>query len=340
MRRALEHAWTILDPTRVSPYRPAARKTPAISEAGHTTAPDRAHQTIRHRDQPGARPTAAVNPLRGSSASLRPLRGDRRGRPCRKLLAPSRKAGRPSTEPRAWAGEPLRRRRRPVQRNPRPPSVERGNAKGLAIAEASTHASRSNDGTGDGQRDAVGRTSSLRRALEHAWTILDPTRVSPYRPAARKTPAISEAGHTTAPDRAHQTIRHRDQPGARPTAAVNPLRGSSASLRPLRGDRRGRPCRKLPAPSRKAGRPSTETRASTGEPLRRRRSPVQRNSRPPSVERRNAERSCNRGGVHTRQDGAASHPAVDAAGSGVGAAAQHAGPVAGADPAVAARGDT
>ena len=116
----------------------------------------------------------------------------------------------------------------------------------------------------NGQRDGVGRTSLRAGASEHAQAIVDPTRVSPYRPAGRNIPAIHEAGHTTAPDRMHRTIRRRPQPRAQPTAAVNPLRGSSAPLRPLRGDRRGRPCGKLLSASRKAGRSSTEARTGFG----------------------------------------------------------------------------
>ena len=58
----------------------------------------------------------------------------------------------------------------------------------------------------NGQRDGVGKTSFLPGAFEHAATILDPTRVSPYWPAAHDMPAIAEAGHTTAPDRMHRII--------------------------------------------------------------------------------------------------------------------------------------
>ena len=93
----------------------------------------------------------------------------------------------------------------------------------------------------------------------------------------------------------HRTIRRRRQPRARPTAAVNPLRGPSAPLRPLRGDRRGRPCGKLLSASRKAGRSSTEARTGFGN-----RSVVAANRRSRTQERGHEEGACNRGGVHTR----------------------------------------
>ena len=152
----------------------------------------------------------------------------------------------------------------------------------------------------NGQRDGVGRTSLRAGASEHAQAIVDPTRVSPYRPAGRNIPAIHEAGHTTAPDRMHRTIRRRPQPRAQPTAAVNPLRGSSAPLRPLRGDRRGRPCGKLLSASRKAGRSSTEARTGFGS-----RSVVAAHRRSRTRGTRSRRKACNRGGVHTRLQGKA-----------------------------------
>ena len=91
----------------------------------------------------------------------------------------------------------------------------------------------------NGQRDGVGKTSQLSGAFEHTGAILDPTRVSPYRPAAVDMPQSMRPDtrqHLTAcpgPSERRMTAwkrRHR----ARPTAAVKPLRGSSAPLRPLR----------------------------------------------------------------------------------------------------------
>ena len=40
----------------------------------------------------------------------------------------------------------------------------------------------------NGQRDGVGKTRVCASAFEHTWTILDSTRVSPYRPAAYDVP--------------------------------------------------------------------------------------------------------------------------------------------------------
>ena len=40
----------------------------------------------------------------------------------------------------------------------------------------------------NGQRDGVGKTRQLSGAFEHTGAILDPTRVSPYRPAAGDMP--------------------------------------------------------------------------------------------------------------------------------------------------------
>ena len=93
----------------------------------------------------------------------------------------------------------------------------------------------------------------------------------------------------------HRTIPQRRQPPARPTAAVNPLRGSSAPLRPLRGDCHGWPCGTLLSASRKAGRSSTEARAGFGS-----RSVVAAKRRRRTQERGHEEGACNRGGVHTR----------------------------------------
>ena len=97
----------------------------------------------------------------------------------------------------------------------------------------------------------------------------------------------------------HRTIRttatsRTANRGRQPARAGPPLRSG-----PL-GDCRGRPCGKSLTASRKAGRPSTEARARAGEPLRCRGESVRRISRVLTGERRNAERACNRGGVHTR----------------------------------------
>ena len=98
-----------LDPARVSPYWPAAPETPAIHEAGHTTAPDRMAP-----DHPPERSTSRTA-NRGRQPASRPLRGERHGRPCEQLLTASQKAGRPSTEARAGPGEPRRARGASVQ---------------------------------------------------------------------------------------------------------------------------------------------------------------------------------------------------------------------------------
>ena len=58
-------------------------------------------------------------------------------------------------------------------------------------------------GKGKGQRDRVGKTSIRTESFQARVTDLDPTRASPYGPAACHLPH-REAGHTTAPDRMHR----------------------------------------------------------------------------------------------------------------------------------------
>ena len=113
----------------------------------------------------------------------------------------------------------------------------------------------------NGQRDGVGKTRQLSGAFEHTGAILDPTRVSPYRPAAVAMPQSMRPDtrqHLTActePSQEMSSLLKQAEalaalrarlPRARSPAAVNPLRGSFAPLRPLRvtaaADRAGSPC--------------------------------------------------------------------------------------------------
>ena len=169
----------------------------------------------------------------------------------------------------------------------------------------------------NGQRDGVGKTRQLSGAFEHTGAILDPTRVSPYRPAAVAYAAINEAGHTTAPDRMHRTISRNElspETGGGPRCAQSAstsrtvTRGCQPASRVLRsapalaGDCRGRPCGKPLRASQKAGPRSTGTRGRLREPLRCRGEPIQRTrERRVRRYRGDSEKACNLGGVHTRQ---------------------------------------
>ena len=100
----------------------------------------------------------------------------------------------------------------------------------------------------NGQRDGVGKTRQLSGAFEHTGAILDPTRVSPYRPAAVAMPQSMRPDtrqHLTActePSQEMSSLLKQAEalaalrarlPRARSTTAVNPLSGSSAALRPF-----------------------------------------------------------------------------------------------------------
>ena len=121
----------------------------------------------------------------------------------------------------------------------------------------------------NGQRDGVGKTSDWASALEHIRPILDPARVSPYRPAAHDMPqsmrpdtrqhltACSEPSEEKAciyggvhtrpvPEAGSETVRHgRDlqvlqeprQPGYRewlPALAGEHERAAAVAERPCR----------------------------------------------------------------------------------------------------------
>jgi len=119
----------------------------------------------------------------------------------------------------------------------------------------------------NGQRDGVGKTSQLSGAFEHTGAILDPTRVSPYRPAAGDMP------QSMRPDtREHLTACTKPSEGQMRRMVLASLGGvylahglprpsSRCAAPPLRcgpvGDCRGRPCGKTLRASRKAGPRST-----------------------------------------------------------------------------------
>ena len=131
----------------------------------------------------------------------------------------------------------------------------------------------------NGQRDGVGKTRQLSGAFEHTGAILDPTRVSPYRPAAVAMPQSMRPDtrqHLTActePSQEMSSLLKQAEalaalrarlPRARSPAAVNPLRGSFAPLRPLRvtaaADRAGSPC----GPARRLARVQQEQEEDSG----------------------------------------------------------------------------
>ena len=130
----------------------------------------------------------------------------------------------------------------------------------------------------NGQRDGVGKTSQLSGAFEHTGAILDPTRVSPYRPAAGDMP------QSMRPDtREHLTACTKPSEGQmRPMALASlggvylahgqPRLSNRCAAPPLRcgpaGDCRGRPCGKPLRASRKASPHSTGASARDfGAPL-------------------------------------------------------------------------
>ena len=134
----------------------------------------------------------------------------------------------------------------------------------------------------NGQRDGVGKTRQLSGAFEHTGAILDPTRVSPYRPAAVAMPQSMRPDtrqHLTActePSQEMSSLLKQAEalaalrarlPRARSPAAVNPLRGSFAPLRPLRvtaaADRAGSPC----GPARRLARVQQEQEEDSGSRL-------------------------------------------------------------------------
>ena len=159
----------------------------------------------------------------------------------------------------------------------------------------------------NGQRDGVGKTRQLSGAFEHTGAILDPTRVSPYRPAAVAMPqsmrpdtrqhltACTETGGGPRCAQSASTSRPVTR-GCQPASRV--LRSAPA----LAGDCRGRPCGKPLRASQKAGPRSTGTRGRLREPLRCRGEPIQRTrERRVRRYRGDSEKACNLGGVHTRQ---------------------------------------
>ena len=73
----------------------------------------------------------------------------------------------------------------------------------------------------NGQRDGVGKTSQLSGAFEHTGAILDPTRVSPYRPAADEVP------HPMRPDTRQRLTARTNHPKDR--CAVRPSLRSEPS---------------------------------------------------------------------------------------------------------------
>ena len=140
----------------------------------------------------------------------------------------------------------------------------------------------------NGQRDGVGRTRDWASAFEHSRPILDSTRVSPYGPAAREMPqsmrpdtrqhltACSEPSEEmSSPETGVNALRRTEDlrvvrghlPRARSPAAVKPLRGSCAPLRPVRvtaaTDRAG----SLAGPANKLAPRSTEAGPGPRVPL-------------------------------------------------------------------------
>ena len=92
----------------------------------------------------------------------------------------------------------------------------------------------------NGQRDEVGKTRQLSGAFEHTGAILDPTCVSPYRPAADDMPQSMRpdtrqrlTACTKPPEAMSAFPKQADTVGAhghpRPSTR---WRGSSAPLRP------------------------------------------------------------------------------------------------------------
>ena len=159
----------------------------------------------------------------------------------------------------------------------------------------------------NGQRDGVGRTRDWASAFEHSRPILDSTRVSPYGPAAREMPqsmrpdtrqhltACSEPSEeTSSPETGVNALRRTEDlrvvrghlPRARSPAAVKPLRGSCAPLRPVRvtaaTDRAG----SLAGPANKLAPRSTEAGPGPRVPLRCRGEPVQQTRRRRTRKRR------------------------------------------------------
>ena len=177
----------------------------------------------------------------------------------------------------------------------------------------------------NGQRDGVGKTRQLSGAFEHTGAILDPTRVSPYRPAAVAMPQSMRPDtrqHLTACTEPSQemssllkqaealaALRARLPRCAQSASTSRTVtRGCQPASRVLRsapalaGDCRGRPCGKPLRASQKAGPRSTGTRGRLREPLRCRGEPIQRTrERRVRRYRGDSEKACNLGGVHTRQ---------------------------------------
>ena len=134
----------------------------------------------------------------------------------------------------------------------------------------------------NGQRDGVGKTRQLSGAFEHTGAILDPTRVSPYRPAAVAMPQSMRPDtrqHLTActePSQEMSSLLKQAEALAAlrarlPRAVTRGCQPASRVLRSapaLAGDCRGRPCGKPLRASQKAGPRSTGTRGRLREPLR------------------------------------------------------------------------
>ena len=162
----------------------------------------------------------------------------------------------------------------------------------------------------NGQRDGVGKTSQLSGAFEHTGAILDPTRVSPYRPAADEVP------HPMRPDTRQRltarTNHPKDRCAVRPSLRSEPStsrtvnRGCQAATRLLHfvaalrvtaaADRAESPC----GPAERLALVQREQARDLGAPLRCRGQPLRQ---PRRTDVQNAEpqkKACNRRGVHTR----------------------------------------
>jgi len=171
----------------------------------------------------------------------------------------------------------------------------------------------------NGQRDGVGKTSQLSGAFEHTGAILDPTRVSPYRPAADEVP------HSMRPDTRQRltarTNHPKDRCAVRPSLRSEPStsrtvnRGCQAATRLLHfvaalrvtaaADRAESPC----GPAERLALVQREQARDLGAPLRCRGQPL-RQPRGTDVQNAEPQKKGLQSGrrPHTTVAGRDSHP--------------------------------